>query len=203
MTTFITGLRIQNDSVSLHQKISSQLLSYTTVTSRLPFYYRYPLTALIYDDANYTPTTSLVTNPLQTAARMAHSCWHWDLIWILTSLFERVTLVLISSLIKGLVHPFGSLGKVGVVTPVSTCNAYDSTCHDSFQPLFDDRRIPNMQHSAPSAATYINGPIYTWAGDVQIGNWDGRWIHSRTRASSHLWARVHRYWPAMLAVSAG
>ena len=160
-TTFITSLRIQNNSVFLHLKISSRLLSYTTVTSQLLFYYRYPLTALIYNDANYTPTTSLVTNLLQTAAQMAHSCWHWDLIWILTSLFKCVTLVLISSFIKSLVHFFGSFNKVGVVTSVSTCNAYDSTCHNSFQLLFDDRRIPNMQHSASLAAMYINKPIYT------------------------------------------
>ena len=60
LTTFITSLRIQNDPLSLHQKISSQLLSYTTVTSRLPFCYPYLLTVLIYNGANYTPTTSLV-----------------------------------------------------------------------------------------------------------------------------------------------
>ena len=89
-----------------------------------------------------------------------------------------------SSLIKRLAHPFGSLREVGVVTPVSTCNAYESTCHDHFEFLFEDRRVSNMQHSAPSAATYINGQICTWAGDVQIGDRDGRWIHSQKRALS-------------------
>ena len=60
---------------------------------------------------------------------------------ILTSWFERVTLVLISSLMKGLFHPLGSPREVVVVTPVFTCNAYDSTCHDPFQPRFKDRRL--------------------------------------------------------------
>lgn len=43
---------------------------------------------------------------------------------------------------------------------------------------------------APSAAKYINGPIYTWAVDVQIET--GYWIHSQKRASSRLWARSQR-----------
>ena len=88
---------------------------------------------------------------------------------------------MISSLIKGFVHLLGSPREVGVVTPVCTYNAYDSTCNDLFQPLFEDRRVSNMQHPALSAATHINGPIYTWAGDVQIGDWDGRCIASYDR----------------------
>ncbi len=113
---------------------------------------------------------------------MAYYCWHWGYIWILTSLFERVTLVLILSLTKGLVHPLGSLREVGVVTPLCTCNAYASTCHDLFRPLFEDRRVSNMQHSVPSAATYINGTIYTWTGDVQIGD-SGRALDPLTEKS--------------------
>lgn len=36
-----------------------------------------------------------------------------------------------------------------------------------------------MQHSAPLAATYINGQIYPWVGNVRIANGDGLWIHSQ------------------------
>ena len=76
-------------TVSLYPEISSQLLSYTTVTFRLPFYYRYPLTALSYDGANYTPTpaTSLVWMGTHSAGKLHIDCRKW---WSKTRYILRI-----------------------------------------------------------------------------------------------------------------
>ena len=55
-TTFITCLSIQNDSVSHYQKILESIVVLYYNPDCLPFYYRYPPTALILNGANHIPT---------------------------------------------------------------------------------------------------------------------------------------------------
>lgn len=195
-TTFNTCLSIQNDSVSLYQKISSQLLSYITVTIPIACPSITDIIPLHLSSMAPTTsprlTTSLVTNGTRLLA-LGRDLDHHNLA---RTPYSSIGL-----------EPHEGLYPLFKFTPWSGSSGL-SLHLKRLRPDLSRFFSTSLQRQTRLKHVALCSDVHKRT-DLHLGRWcpacglNGRLTHSQKRTSSHLWTRAHRYWAAMLAVSVG